>query len=598
MPKSTFRIAFTTLLVAGLVAGAIGLAAVVSGLLNVSAVPPHSAVSTFVLHHAFKRSVARHSADTTPPDDLDSPSRIALGARHYANECAKCHGGPGLGQDPIALSMRPRPQHLPEVVDQFDDAELHWIVMNGVRFSAMPSWPAQGRDDEAWSMVAFLRKLPDLSAEEYLGMVLPEAERDVPETPYGSDVVARAVQPPPMSGPTEEYGYTAPTTEFADFAMDGRPLVQCESCHGADGTGTPTHGAAPNLSIQSAEYLRESLNSFADGARHSGFMQSVASNLSHRQIDALSGHFAERPVPSGVPVDADLAELDLGRSIARDGLPDRNLPGCLTCHEGVEKAGAIEVPRLYGQSALYIESQLMAFDAGGRGATGIYNPMGAESHRLDATEMAAVAAYFASQPPLRDQSSAISEPVDPAAAETIAGNVCVECHMPDGRGAPDGEFPNLTLQTAPYIATQLRAFRMNDRHAAQMNVTADKLSDTQIAALAAYFGEMPAEAATAKLDPDAVERGGVIAREGLADRDVQACLACHGEGSTELIPLIARLNGQHQSYLERRLRYFAGPDGDEAGYSNPMPKIARALNEREHADVSAWFAAQEPLAKQ
>ena len=131
-----------------------------------------------------------------------------------------------------------------------------------------------------------------------------------------------------------------------------------------------------------------------------------------------------------------------------------------------------------------------------------------------------------------------------------------------------------------------------------MNVTADKLSDTQIAALAAYFGEMPAEAATAKLDPDAVERGGVIAREGLADRDVQACLACHGEGSTELIPLIARLNGQHQSYLERRLRYFAGPDGDEAGYSNPMPKIARALNERERADASAWFAAQEPLAKQ
>ena len=32
MPKSTFRIAFTTLLVAGLVAGAIGLAAVASDL--------------------------------------------------------------------------------------------------------------------------------------------------------------------------------------------------------------------------------------------------------------------------------------------------------------------------------------------------------------------------------------------------------------------------------------------------------------------------------------------------------------------------------------------------------------------------------------
>ena len=75
--------------------------------------------------------------------DLADPGLIRLGAGHYANTCASCHGGPGLGQSPLALTMRPSPQHLPAVVGQFTDAELFWIVREGVRFSPMPAWPAE-----------------------------------------------------------------------------------------------------------------------------------------------------------------------------------------------------------------------------------------------------------------------------------------------------------------------------------------------------------------------------------------------------------------------------------------------------------------------
>ena len=51
-------------------------------------------------------------------------------------------------------------QALPSVVGQFTDSELFEIVDHGVKYSAMPSWPTQARDDEVWSMVAFLRQLP------------------------------------------------------------------------------------------------------------------------------------------------------------------------------------------------------------------------------------------------------------------------------------------------------------------------------------------------------------------------------------------------------------------------------------------------------
>ena len=70
----------------------------------------------------------------TPPADLSSPARVAPGVPHDANVRSCCHGGPDLGQSPIALSMRPRPQHLTAVVDQFNVAQLFAVLRDGVRF--------------------------------------------------------------------------------------------------------------------------------------------------------------------------------------------------------------------------------------------------------------------------------------------------------------------------------------------------------------------------------------------------------------------------------------------------------------------------------
>ncbi len=144
----TIMVVAGTLVVAGVAAAVVGGVLLVGGIVNVSAVPPHADIVERLLHFGFKRSVAAHAGSHEPPADLMSEGRVLLGGQHYVNTCAKCHGGPDLGQNPMALSMRPRPQHLPQVVDQFSDEELFWIVRNGVRFSAMPSWPAQPREDE------------------------------------------------------------------------------------------------------------------------------------------------------------------------------------------------------------------------------------------------------------------------------------------------------------------------------------------------------------------------------------------------------------------------------------------------------------------
>jgi mono/diheme cytochrome c family protein len=55
--------------------------------------------------------------------------------------------------------MLPQPPDLADVVGEWNNAQLFRIVKHGVRFTGMPAWPMQDRDDEVWAMVAFLREL-------------------------------------------------------------------------------------------------------------------------------------------------------------------------------------------------------------------------------------------------------------------------------------------------------------------------------------------------------------------------------------------------------------------------------------------------------
>jgi mono/diheme cytochrome c family protein len=48
----------------------------------------------------------------------------------------------------------------------WSDPQLFWIVKHGVKFTPMPAWPAQDRDDEVRRMAAFVRRLPDMSPAE------------------------------------------------------------------------------------------------------------------------------------------------------------------------------------------------------------------------------------------------------------------------------------------------------------------------------------------------------------------------------------------------------------------------------------------------
>lgn len=387
------------LIVAGTIGLVVAMLVVVAGVVDLSARKPHPEGWGRFLHFTFDRSTAFHRGPP-PPADLDSPIRIAAGAAYYGQVCAHCHGGPGFGQNPVVLSMHPRPQYL--VTDLraagFSPRELFRIVHAGVKYSAMPGWPASRRPDEIWHLVAFLRALPSMSPERFRALALIR--------PQPGPAIAPAVATPRpyhlinnAEPPVTSYSYAWPSYAFGDqLAQTGNPIATCARCHGANGAGG---GAFPNLTLQDPQYLRRTLAAYAAGRRESGFMRVIASQLSPQQIAALAAYYTALPRRATDPAGVD----PVGQRLVLRGDPARGLGPCAGCH-GIDRATAKAYPLLEGQSAWYLANQLRIFAGGGRGGIEGLNPMTAVARRMTPAQIDAVARYYAGQAPAARQNFA------------------------------------------------------------------------------------------------------------------------------------------------------------------------------------------------
>lgn len=162
------------LLLIGSVAGAFAVAFVYFGVFDVAADTPHSAIVYAVMETVRDRSIAMRVEDI-PASPLDDPKLIAEGAEHYDAMCIGCHLAPGLKQSELREGLYPQPPDLTAPIDA-SPAEMFWVIKHSIKMSAMPAWGKTHDDQSIWGLVAFLRKLPELTAEQYQAMV--EASED------------------------------------------------------------------------------------------------------------------------------------------------------------------------------------------------------------------------------------------------------------------------------------------------------------------------------------------------------------------------------------------------------------------------------------
>lgn len=140
------------------------------GAYNIAADAPHTRPVYALLESLRDRSIAVHARGIQPPADLASPQRLAVGAGLYNEMCSSCHLGPGVEASELSKGLYPQAPVLAETQD-LTAGQQFWVIKHGVKLSAMPSWGKTHPDPLIWDMVAFIRRLPGMTPDEYKRLV-------------------------------------------------------------------------------------------------------------------------------------------------------------------------------------------------------------------------------------------------------------------------------------------------------------------------------------------------------------------------------------------------------------------------------------------
>jgi cytochrome c553 len=178
-----------------------------------------------------------------------------------------------------------------------------------------------------------------------------------------------------------------------------------------------------------------------------------------------------------------------GWDMGPGGMGWNKLEMCHGCHDmgmrgGMGMGGGMGMrmmrgemaPMLGGQHAAYLEKALKAYRSGARQ----HPVMNRVASMLADQEIPEITRFYAARE-TTGAADVVEAPTPSKARET-----CGACHGPHGNSASD-QFPRLAGQHEAYLVAALRAYRDGRRSDAVMRPQAEKLSDREIASLAAFY---------------------------------------------------------------------------------------------------------------
>jgi cytochrome c553 len=190
---------------------------------------------------------------------------------------------------------------------------------------------------------------------------------------------------------------------------------------------------------------------------------------------------------------------------------------------------------------------------------------------------------------------------------------CAGCHGDNGNSIV-ASFPKLAGQNTNYLSKQLHAFKNGTRHSAMMAPLAQGLNEKNIADLAKFYASQTVSAnPMPTLKPEDHQSsgaagthsenknkeaelkalltfGGDLYRNGDLEREVSACIACHGPFGEGNKPAgFPMLKGQHADYLIQTLSDFKTNTRTKVA-DNMMHMIATKMTEKEIRAVSYYIS--------
>lgn len=161
----------------------------------------------------------------------------------------------------------------------------------------------------------------------------------------------------------------------------------------------------------------------------------------------------------------------------------------------------------------------------------------------------------------------------------VKAQVCAACHGADGNSQMPG-VPSLAGQPRQFIVTALFMFREGRRKNDQMAPFVDKLSNTDLNDLAAYYASLKMAPPKHSTTPERIAQGKAITEQ-------HNCVACHTATLTgqQHIPRVA---SQRHDYLLSQLRQFrAATRGD---FDGTMTSATQALTQNDIEVLADYLA--------
>jgi mono/diheme cytochrome c family protein len=234
--------------------------AIVAAMLGCTAHKKPSGAETTLANVAKDIVIPLEAENQKNPVPLNLES-LRAGKQIFMQSCTLCHGEDGHGKTTLGQSMYPPAMDLTSPhVQHWNDAEMFWIIQNGVRLTGMPSWKTTLSEPETWGLVNFIHGLPRLDAAKN--------EMESPEST------------PTRQGQAKEglirYGKIL-------YRQEG-----CFMCHRLDGEGG---NVGPDLSVEGTRGRSEAwlIGHFKNPSAYTpGSIMPSFKNLTDEQLQALT----------------------------------------------------------------------------------------------------------------------------------------------------------------------------------------------------------------------------------------------------------------------------------------------------------------------
>lgn len=119
-----------------------------------------SRLESWFMRMAVHASVRRHAPEIPNPV-APSEENLIAGGKMFLNECAGCHGTPGVARK-WADSLNPPAPQLPETGTEYSEAQIFWVAKHGVRRTGMFANGVWDSDQKLWTVAAYLHRIKNL----------------------------------------------------------------------------------------------------------------------------------------------------------------------------------------------------------------------------------------------------------------------------------------------------------------------------------------------------------------------------------------------------------------------------------------------------